>query len=393
MWGVRCGVWNGQERAAGGDVAVAVPHPTPRTPRPPVHTPAPHPPHPPFLTLKRWLAVIVSFGLAIGVSVYIIVTSWPQGGATVTLPVLAHLAALAAVLLEIGTRAVKIQLSARALHIPLRLGSAVRTCLGGDFGAAITPARSGAEPARFFVLAQAGVAPAGVLLILFTELFLEMLSLAAIGVALAVAFDGSGLLVRTLIGLVGGYAAVVLGAGAFGWALARRSASGPPPRWARSIGFHAGRWRAVQRALRQIRTSVGGLRRANVPLMIGALLFSILHVLLRLTILPAIVLPLAPDTDLSPLVLWPLVFIYGGAVAPAPGGGGIVEIAFRAALGGVIPAAYFASALIWWRFYTFYLYILLGALAAGGTVLRALREDSTEPAIPEPAEPPLEPQR
>jgi hypothetical protein len=34
----------------------------------------------------------------------------------------------------------------------------------------------------------------------------------------------------------------------------------------------------------------------------------------------------------------------------------------------------FAAALIWWRFYTFYIYILLGALAAGRTVMRAVRK-------------------
>ena len=32
------------------------------------------------------------------------------------------------------------------------------------------------------------------------------------------------------------------------------------------------------------------------------------------------------------------------------------------------------GALIWWRFYTFYIYILLGALAAGNTVMRAVRK-------------------
>ena len=334
------------------------------------------------MTLKRWLLVLLSFGAAIGVSVYILWTSWRAEGAIVTLPLLAHLAALGAVGGEIVTRTLKITLSGRALRIPLRFGTALRTCLGGDFGAAITPARSGAEPARFFVLAQAGVGPANVLLILFTELFLEMLSLAALAVVLAMAFQGSGAVVGGLVALVGGYAAVVLGGGALGLALARRRANGPPPRWARSLGFHAGRWRVVQRALRQLRGSVSGLREARVAPMVGAFLFSVLHVLLRLTILPVIVLLLAPGTELAPLVLWPLALLYGGAVAPMPGGGGVVEIAFRAALGGTIPAVAFGAALIWWRFYTFYLYILLGALAAGGTVLRALREDSTTPVIP-----------
>ncbi|HEU4629654.1 MAG TPA: lysylphosphatidylglycerol synthase transmembrane domain-containing protein [Gemmatimonadaceae bacterium] len=333
------------------------------------------------MTFKRWLAVFLSFGAAIGISLYIVVSSWPRRGGTVALPPLAHGLALAAVLLEIGTRATKIKLSAASLHIPLRFGTSLRTCLGGDFGAAITPARSGAEPARFFILAQAGVGAANALLILFTELFLEMLSLGVLAAVLAVAFQGSGPMVAALITLVGSYAAVVLGAGAVGWMLAQRSASGPPPPWARSIGFHAGRWRVVPRALRQIRTSVGGLRQANVPVMTGALLFSVLHVLLRLTILPAIVLSLDPKVPLSPLVLWPLALMYGFAVAPAPGGGGVVEVMFRVGLGDVIPAAYFGSALIWWRVYTFYLYIVLGALAAGNTVLRALREDSTEPPL------------
>ena len=43
--------------------------------------------------------------------------------------------------------------SAAALRIPLKFGTSLRVCLGGDFAASITPARSGAEPARFLVLA------------------------------------------------------------------------------------------------------------------------------------------------------------------------------------------------------------------------------------------------
>ena len=49
-------------------------------------------------------------------------------------------------------------------------------------------------------------------------------------------------------------------------------------------------------------------------------------------------------------------------------------MAFRAALGHAIPLQLFAASLLWWRFYTFYVYILLGAIAAGSTVLRAVRK-------------------
>ena len=86
----------------------------------------------------------------------------------------------------------------------------------------------------------------------------------------------------------------------------------------------------------------------------------------------------APQVHPAPLLLWPLALFYGGIVAPAPGGGGFIEVAFRGVLHGAIPAALFAPALIWWRFYTFYLYVLLGALATGRTALRALREGDDE---------------
>ena len=51
------------------------------------------------------------------------------------IPLAAHGLAFVAVLAEILTRAVKIKWSAAALRIPLRLGTSLRVCLGGDFGA------------------------------------------------------------------------------------------------------------------------------------------------------------------------------------------------------------------------------------------------------------------
>lgn len=98
------------------------------------------------------------------------------------------------------------------------------------------------------------------------------------------------------------------------------------------------------------------------------------HVSLRLAVLPVVALAMDPSLPLSKLVLWPLVFLYGGAVAPAPGGGGAVEYAFKLAFTGVMSPAVLGGALVWWRFYTFYLYIILGAIAAGGTVLKAMRD-------------------
>jgi uncharacterized membrane protein YbhN (UPF0104 family) len=322
------------------------------------------------------LVVFISFAAAIGASLYVVFTSWPHQHAPPTLPLLGHVALLGLALFELAARAWKLKLSARSLRVPLAFGTSVRASVGGDFAAAITPARSGAEPARFLILSEAGMPGADVLLVVFAELFLEMISLAIVATGLGIIFKGSGAVLGGMIGLVGGYAIFVCGLGAVGVMLSRRNANGPPPRWARRIGLHAGRWRAVQRPLRQLRAGIAGIKHARFGIAGLALLSSVVHVLLRLTILPVIVYSYGVTRALvpvAPLVLWPLALFYGSVVAPVPAGGGFIEVAFKATLGGTIPGQYIGGALIWWRFYTFYLFLILGALAAGNTVLRALR--------------------
>ncbi len=347
----------------------------------------PHPTPSP-LSSRRWLLTLASFAAAIAVSVHVMRSTWPGHGSPVTLPLRAHLLALAAVALDIIFRAWKLQLSASALRLSLPFAAAVRTSLGGDFGAAVTPARTGAEPARFLVLMQTGLCSAGVMLVMFAELFLEMLSLVVIVVLCAVLFHGSGTTLGGIIAMVASYAALVLGVGAAGVILSTRNASGPPPAWASLLGLHAGRWRAVQRALRNLRTGIASLRQARPGLLLLALATSLIHVALRLSVLPALVYAsgVRGTPALAPLVVWPLALFYGGVVAPVPAGGGFIEAVFAAALGKAIPAAIFAATLIWWRVYTFYLYVLLGALAAGRTAMRAMSSRSVvEPMVEEAA--------
>jgi hypothetical protein len=324
------------------------------------------------VTARRWAVVVASFGATIAISTWILWTGWARAGPPPTIVLWAHALALATVLLEIASRTVKVHWSAAALRVPLRFGAALRLCLGGDFAACVTPARSGAEPARFLILTEAGVAAANALLVLFTELLLETWALVLLCCALWLAFGGAGTVLGVTTAMVGLYAAGVLAAGALGYSLAHRSAHGPPPAWARRAGLHAGRWRVVQRALRSLRSSLDALRHARVQPMVLAFLASLLHVVLRLSVLPIVALAMDPSLPLAQLVLWPLVLLYGGAAVPAPGGGGAVEFAFKFAFGDVMSPAVLGGALVWWRFYSFYLYVILGGLAAGATVSRAL---------------------
>jgi uncharacterized protein (TIRG00374 family) len=325
------------------------------------------------LSARRWIILIISFSLTIGITAYTLRAGFAAPGEHPTLPLWAHLAAFAAVILEIATRAFKIQWGAASLRIPLRFSTALRVCLGGDFGASITPARSGAEPARFLVLAEDGIPPAPSLLILFAELLLETWSLVLLCVVFIFLYRDEGGVLGVMSVMVGAYAVLVLGAGALAYKLAETQSRGPPPRWATAIGLHAGRWRTVQRAMRALRVNLAALRHARIGPMVGAFVASLVHVGLRLAVLPIIALALDPTLPLSSLVLWPLVFLYGGAIAPAPGGGGAVEFGFGAAFQNMMSPAVLGGALLWWRFYTFYLYVLLGGLSVGGTVIKALR--------------------
>lgn len=324
--------------------------------------------------MKRWILTVVSFAVVIGVSVYAI-RSGTHGALELAIPPQAHLLALLAFVIEVGARSIKMSWSARAVGADLPFNTSVRTSLGGDFGASITPARMGAEPARFLILAESGVARSQAVVILYAELFFEMLSMAVVALLIALIFDTSKAATAAMFGIVGAYAGVVGGLGVVAVIMSRRSLGEEAPAWARRIKLHGTRWAVVQRWFDRVRTTVESFKRMHYGWAAATLLASVVHIGIRFTILPAIVYSMTTaKVPLAPLVVWPLGIIYGAGVVPAPGGGGAVELAFRATLGKVIPASIFGASLLWWRFYTFYIYIVIGALVAGNTALRAVRE-------------------
>ena len=224
-------------------------------------------------------------------------------------------------------------------------------------------------------VAQAGMAPVDSMVVLYLELFLEMISIATVALAITVLFDASNKAFATMVGVVGVYASFVLGVGVLGYLLSRANYGAQVPGWARRLRLHGRRWEVVQRWGERIQVTVQAFRKMRLSWATVSLLASIAHVAVRFTILPMLVYLLATrPVPMAPLVAWPLNIIYGAGLLPAPGGGGAVELAFRAALGGTLPAAVFGAALVWWRFYTFYIYIAVGALVAGNTALRAIRE-------------------
>src|SRR5580765_5636556 len=211
------------------------------------------------VTWKRWLFTAVSFVAVLGVSAFFIIRWW-RAGSAITLPPQAHLWAIAAVVTEILTRTLKITWSAKAAHIDLNFMTALRTTLAGDFGASITPARSGAEPARFLVLAESGVPTSSALVVLYAELFLEALSLATVVIVVAVVFRHAGLVLGALVGVVGAYAGFVLGLAVIAVILSRRHVDDEAPNWARRMGLGGKRWLVIQRWFAQVRSTVDSVK-------------------------------------------------------------------------------------------------------------------------------------
>jgi uncharacterized protein (TIRG00374 family) len=325
------------------------------------------------VTWKRWLFTALSFAAVIGASIYFIARWWGEG-TSINLPLSAHLLAIACVATEVASRSWKISFGARSIGLKLPFLTSMRACLAGDFGASVTPARSGAEPARFVVLAESGIPASQALVVLYVELFLEMISLAAVVLGVAIVFHDAGPVLGALVGVVGLYSAFVLGVAALAYMLAKRPPRSAPPGWARALFLNERRWHVVERWLAQVRITIEALRHVKMKWIVASFLMSVIHVSVRLVVLPGIVYGAGGNAPLAPLALWPLGFLYGAAVVPAPGGGGAVEVAFSAALKNVIGTRLFAPALLWWRFYTFYIYIVLGALAAGRTAIRALKK-------------------
>jgi|LakMenEpi03Aug12_release.lakeMendotaPanAssembly.Ray.scaffolds.fasta_scaffold284684_2 uncharacterized protein (TIRG00374 family) len=330
---------------------------------------------------SRWVLIVLSFGAMFGVSGWIVWSQWARGTDLPSIPLWAHALTFGLVGAEILARTLKIRLSAAALSIPLTFGTSLRVCLGGDFAGNVTPGRSGGEPARFLVLVEARMPTTNILLVLFLELLLELGSLIVLSFGFWFFFRGSGTTLGLIIGVIVGYASFVIGLGVAGYVLSRRNASGPTPAWVKRLGLHAGHWRRIQLSLRHLRGGVQALKSASQSWMLASFVASVVHVALRLSWLPVLVWSIDRTVELAPLVLWPLILLYGSVAAPAPGGGGVVEYGFAKAFEGTLTPAVLATALIWWRFYSYYLYILLGSLGAGSTVMRALRPDrSTAPS-------------
>ena len=109
-------------------------------------------------------------------------------------------------------------------------------------------------PTRFLILKEAGVLSSEAMVILYTELFLEAISLAVVVAGIALIFRASGKAFVAMIGVVGGYAMFVIALGVLGYIMSRRTVAEEAPGWAHRVRLHGKRWEIVQRWFDRVRT-------------------------------------------------------------------------------------------------------------------------------------------
>jgi uncharacterized membrane protein YbhN (UPF0104 family) len=216
----------------------------------------------------------------------------------------------------------------------------------GDAANSLTPLRIGGEPARLVGMVRSRVPMTAAILGITLEALVSRLVLVAVIVWMGWQFapawwDGVGQRLLASAASAWPWILLVLLLGAVLWRYTQRVVSPVTRRMRRSAGRLLVYWRRMPRW----------------PLVLGIPL-SLVSILARVAILPALALSLDSAPPLSLLTFGSFTLLYSQMVLPTPSGAGVVELGF---LGGAVGEfSRDGWLLVAWRFYTTLLGVLLG---------------------------------
>jgi len=260
-----------------------------------------------------------------------------------------HVAALLLCGVDVAARALRSRL---LLPVSFRRAVIINTC--GDAMAAVTPARVGGEPLRYFGFTRAGSSPAA-----------------------TIAAFGSELVSDALVFVVGAIAiSVSLAARAPGLIPAVTRLSRSPAAWgglgvtlllvAVSILLVRRLWpRTAVRVAACLRESWRRMRSQPPRVMAGVVSLSVLSLVARGAILP-VLLARVPGLGFGDLAVASFALTSGLLLAPIPAGAGAVDLGFVVGFDGRVPPGALAILLVAWRAYS----LVVGALVGAVLLLR-----------------------
>lgn len=289
---------------------------------------------------------------------------------------------------DISLRGWRIALVAQQVGEKLSWWQGVRICLAVDFFAAITPARLGGEPARMVGLLRNGLNASKALIVLGLEGMMDLGYLfLALPLFLLLSSNHESHLVKVVRDLIGG-GLLLIGVPTL-LLMLREGYVKKSFAWMRRHvpNFYyfisgMGRWSPVRKVLALRANMLVALKGPwwNLPLGI-AITGSWWAV--RFASLIWIGAALGFELRLAD-VFWPQFLIYNSMIfTPVPVSGGLFEASFLLLYEGLIPQHLLASAVVLWRFFAFYIFIVLGAVSTTRSMWRlTMRKlETPDPAL------------
>jgi len=273
-----------------------------------------------------------------------------------------------------GTR---IWILTKALGYGVSYRQAVIIGLSAEFGVAASPGGSGGAVVRLTFLRKAGVpfsVGASMLAVdvVLDVLFFALLSPFAVGIVCADPTWRSLLMQARHLHLVA-VGAIVAGGLVLTATLVTQYQH--IMRFMEGVagGMERGRrWRlpariryarsATRRGLRRSTAVVGYLFRSRRPALFAAFMVTGVQWLCRYGVLPVLLIAFSTGRNPFPLILVQGFLFALSLLLVLPGGGGSVEIATMFVLRAFVASSVLGVVLLLWRFFTFYLYLLVGGV-------------------------------
>ena len=301
----------------------------------------------------------LSIAAGVGATIWVAARVGASAQDLLAIPARAHLVAGGLVAVEVLSRALRIWVLARGVGVPLAFRTAVRAQLAADAAGAVTPSKVASDPTKLWVMGAQGGSLGGRGGVLLGEMLYESAFLLMVAGTLLVATPVAAAIPAAILSYV---AVVLLLGGLAVWGASW--AGGDPPWWWTRLRLSPARWQGLRRQGGHFLVYSKRLKAMSVPGVLAASAATLTHMAARILVLVGLLVAWVgvPEEGLMELVLWPFGLLYLGSLLPPPGGGGILELSFAAALGNTLSDTVLPAALLWWRMYTYYLPAALGGL-------------------------------
>ena len=304
--------------------------------------------------------LFVALGLT-GVAIATVLVLRRSGGPETlfVLPAANHLGALAAMSLEVVMRGARFVILGAVMGVTVPLLLATLAQLAGDGGGAVTPSRSGSDPAKALILSRHGIRGGHIGALLVGEVVAEAALLPVCALILFLLLDGVSL--TAMVASLSWSVAALSLVGVAVWLAPTRDSSAPG--LLRRLGVTGPRWERLVAIAADFRQAAGALKRISPVRLTLLAAATVGHIGARLLVLPALAGSGFASENLAELLGWPFFLLYGAPLIPVPAGGGVIEAGFVYWVGEHLPTERLGALLFWWRFYTFHLFALAGWLA------------------------------